>query len=384
MEKTITGIEEFLVRIKVEKDFNSKTQMSAYLLKLLESGKVKLKGYDAEAAVQYALSEIDKLILLIREEPTYKKKTGYLNYAENVIGILSLTVRSSGNVTEEDQIKLRELLLLGDSERFLENAISGMFQKERIEREDLLEVLNEVSKIEEEYHRGVLYGGILHFRSGIRKLSDEARILMADYLDGELARYLSKGNALDEDSMGNLEILVDVCRDFITDKTVSQLYEVLKLGNSTVNAYAVDTLVKNGKSVPADVIETLAKQLPVACNVYNSLKTAGLEQLFPEECSTPEYLAKSDLVRWLVYPTELNKEPDEIEYLGCRRVKKDTYYVFRYRSDSDNIGDELKNKWLIGWSSESGGTFSNFDLYEPFVKKTEEKTLKHIVKKLIG
>ena len=53
-------------------------------------------------------------------------------------------------------------------------------------------------------------------------------------------------------------------------------------------------------------------------------------------------------------------------------------------SDSDNLGDDLKNKWLIGWSSVEGGTFSNFDEYALFEKASVKKTLKNIKKKLLG
>ena len=100
-----------------------------------------------------------------------------------------------------------------------------------------------------------------------------------------------------------------------------------------------------------------------------------LQSLFPAELSTPEYLAKSDLVHWLTYPTELGKQPDQIEYLG-KVKKKEEYYIFRYISDSANLGDDRKNQWLIGWSNDEGGTFSNFNLYSDFEQKNNRKNLK--------
>ena len=50
-----------------------------------------------------------------------------------------------------------------------------------------------------------------------------------------------------------------------------------------------------------------------------------------------------------MYPTELGKAPDDIEFVGkiTYLFKKDKYYVFKYRSDSDTLSDNLKNKWLI-------------------------------------
>ena len=97
-------------------------------------------------------------------------------------------------------------------------------------------------------------------------------------------------------------------------------------------------------------------------------------------------MAKSDLVRWLTFPTELGKVPDEIVYLG--RVKKlfsrEVFHVFKFRSDSDTLADENKNKWLVGWSSEEGGTFSEFEELAQFEKDTPEKTLKCLKKRIVG
>ena len=136
------------------------------------------------------------------------------------------------------------------------------------------------------------------------------------------------------------------------------------------------------QTIPANIIIALANDIVYADMTYAILKQYGLQSLFPAELSTPEYLAKSDLVHWLTYPTELGKQPDEIEYLG-KVKKKEEYYIFRYISDSDNLGDDLKNQWLIGWSNDEGGTFSNFDLYSDFEQKTIEKTLKNIKKRLL-
>ena len=64
--------------------------------------------------------------------------------------------------------------------------------------------------------------------------------------------------------------------------------------------------------------------------------------------------------------------------------KKDVYYIFRFRSDSKNLDDELRGQWLIGWSDCGGGTFSNFDRYDLYAGATPKKTLKNIKKKLLG
>lgn len=64
--------------------------------------------------------------------------------------------------------------------------------------------------------------------------------------------------------------------------------------------------------------------------------------------------------------------------------RKEVFHVFRFRSDSDTLDEEKKNRWLVGWSSDEGGTFSNFDDFAPFENETPERALKLIGKKLIG
>ena len=78
--------------------------------------------------------------------------------------------------------------------------------------------------------------------------------------------------------------------------------------------------------------------------------------------------------------------PDEIEYVGkiSYLFNKEVFQIFKYRSASENLNEELRNRWLIGWSSHRDGTFSNFDPYDEYEKETVEKTLKNIKRKLIG
>lgn len=59
------------------------------------------------------------------------------------------------------------------------------------------------------------------------------------------------------------------------------------------------------------------------------------------------------------------------------------FRVFKYKTDSDNLSEDLHDVDLVGWSGNEGGTFSNFDPLSDFQKKTPQKTLKYIAKKLL-
>ena len=140
--------------------------------------------------------------------------------------------------------------------------------------------------------------------------------------------------------------------------------------------------MKAGRQIPDETISVLAKDLEYARLTYALLRRHKQDDRFPSEYASDEYLAKSDMIRWLVYPTELGEMPEAIEYLG-KVKKKEVYFIFRFKSHSNTLDAVSQGEWLIGWASPEGGTFSNFDLYKNFEQKTVEKTLKYIKRKLL-
>ena len=279
-----------------------------------------------------------------------------------------------------DLNNIKTLTEIVDRERFVENAIDAIFRDGQNDGATVSQLLASVVPLRDEFRKGQVYQGLLHYRSGIEALPPESKKLFADHVAAEIGRYVS--SPLDEDAVNNLEVACDVAAYFLNDTVISLLKEVLTLGKNNVNYYAAATLLKAKQAISAEVIEALAKDMVYADMTYSLLKQYGASSLFPAELSDPVYLAKSDLVHWLTYPTELGKQPDLIEFLG-KVKKKEEYYIFRYKSDSENLDDDRRGQWLIGWSNDEGGTFSDFDLYADFEQKTVEKTLKNIKKRLL-
>ena len=95
-----------------------------------------------------------------------------------------------------------------------------------------------------------------------------------------------------------------------------------------------------------------------------------------------QYVAEFMLSRYIFPENE-----ERLSYYRNRLLdKKYPKFIFRtlcQRLIYSKLSEEQKNKWLIGWSSNEGGTFSNFDEYEKFDKGTPEKTVKYIKKKLL-
>ena len=366
--------------IKHLSSFSEKTSFLAVILNSFQNKKVKITLEDKKELSAFAFEETNKIIALIPTIQTYKEKDEIFGYEDKLLGTIMLCHSSPAEIGETNLNLIKTLMALVDKERFVENAIDNIFRNNQNDRNTVSQLLASVIPLKDEFQKGQLYQGLLHYRNNIKNLPSDSKELFSDYISSELRRYLD--SPLDDVIVNNLEFLCDVAKYFINDTIISLLNDVLKLEKNNVNYYVISTLLSAGQTIHSNIIVSLANDLVYADMTYALLNQHGLTSLFPAELANPEYLAKSDLVHWLTYPTELGKEPDKIEYLG-KVKKKEEYYIFRYTSDSDNLGDDLKGQWLIGWSNDEGGTFSNFDLYANFEQKNIEKTLKKIKKKLL-
>ena len=366
--------------IKSLSTFSEKTSFLTVILNSFQDKKAKIIIEDKKELAAFAFEEISKLIELIPTLQTYKEKDEAFGYKDALLGIVMMCYSSPAEIDEMNLNNIKTLMALVDKESFVENAIDNIFKNNQNDKETVNQLLASVIPLKDEFQKGQIYQGLLHYQDGISKLPLDSKMLFADYISSELKRYLD--TPLDDTIVNNLEFACDVAKYFINDTIISLLNDILKLEQNNVSFYAVATLLNADQTVPSNVIESLANDIVYANMTYGILKQYGLQSLFPAELSNSEYLAKSDLVHWLTYPTELGKKPDQIEYLG-KVKKKEEYYIFRYMSDSDNLEDDRKNQWLIGWSNDEGGTFSDFDLYSVFEKETVEKTLKNIKKRLL-
>lgn len=369
-----------LQTMKETKNYQEKAHFTRFFLNGLESKRMKLTADDKAAYASVVLEEIAAAEEILPTLTSYKEKDNIFEFLEQLFVITTFCYASPTDVPKKSLDEMMAFRLIINKERFVENEVDHVFgdgHYSKYEMEHLIEVL---TPVKDEFQRGMLYAGILHYKDKLGAIPEDALALLKAYIADEIRRYLE--TELTEDVNTNLEVMSDVCGYILNDELTGLLYEILKLGYANINYYAVRTLIKAGKRVPDEAISGLAKDLEYANMAYALLAQHGQANRFPPEYATEEYLAKSHMIRWLVYPTELGQLPDEIEYLG-KVKKKEIYHIFRYKSDSKNLDDARKGQWLIGWSSEEGGTFSEFDLYADFEKKTVEKTLRYIKRKLL-
>lgn len=364
---------------------NERNQFLQYILNVVQKAPKKLTKEDVRAILDFAHEQVDVCAAAIPEAANYREKDQIFALGDNVLGIIMTLCPTPASIPEDKLMKIQSLVNIVENERKIETTLENIFQQESIEEVDMNRLLFWVRQTNDEYQRSTLYSGLLHYRGRLGILSDGAKAKLSQHIQDEMERILALGS-LDTDLSGALELLADVCRNFPTEKTPALLLDMLNLHQHLISYYVLESLLTLKQEVPLDAIEALANDLVYADLTHSTLAQYGKEALFPAQLNDPVYLAKSDLVHWLTYPTELGQAPDEIEYIGkiTYLFKKDVYHVFKYRSGSDTLGEDLRGKWLIGWSNRDGGTFSNFDEFEKFDLGNTEKTLKNIKKKLIG
>lgn len=322
--------------------------------------------------------ELERMTDRIRRTDDYKLKNAMFGYCSELLNII-VKHYGSPRMLSSDRYRTIEILdALIRTESYIEEETGALCQKKNATRKDAENLVAGLRAETEEIRRGMFFSILVDRRPA--DMPAEAKAVLAEYIADEIGRLLS--HEPDDDLYGFLEMAADAAKYFPSDAVTERLYELLRLERPHISYYAADSLFSMGKDVPAEVITLLADDLEYAALTHELLCRHGRKKLFPADKSDQVYLAKSDLAHWLVYPTELGCLPDEMEYLGKVR-KKGLYHVFRYRSDSENLSEECRGVWLIGWSNLADGTFSNFDKYSDFEQETPEKTLRNIKRKLL-
>jgi hypothetical protein len=373
--------DEIFNDIQNSNDYEENARLLQYLGNVLKSNMAKLPAEEKISIKDFALKEMQKLIEVIPSAKNYREKDKMFFYEDSVLMIFTL-MGDHNSLTDEQADILQKLIATVSKERVLENSVDKMFELAKIEKADAEAVLSIAKPIKDDYQRGMLFQGLLEHKDKIKNMSADAKSAIAEFTESELERLLSEKD-LSDDAVNIIEFAADVSKYFITGKILDMLEKAMSVVDNQIRYFILETLLENNRQVSADAIKEIAGDLSYANLLKNVLVKYGKANLFPKEYDTPEYLAKSDLVHWLCYPTELNQKPNEIELLGKATVKKEDYFIFKYKSDSDNLTDELQNVWLIGWSGSQGSTFSEFDKLSDFEKKTPEKTVKYITKKLL-
>ena len=390
----MSAFTDIINRAKNAETLHEKSQLLTYLGRGLAPAKKKMTAADRDEISTFVLSELEVVPTLLNKAENYREKDEIFGLMDALMGLVMVCYDSPAAMPRDKVEMIQRVVDRCNKERFLENAIDEAFGGNPDEA-DMERILCMAAPLKDEFHKGQLWQGLVHYKGQAGALSNDAKAVLATYAVSELTRFAEarKNGALTQDMLDTLEFLCDAVGAILHNAPAhpeleALLADLFELDDANVSFYALSTLLLAGGK-PSDgkhidvAISLLAHSAAYADMTYHLLEQHNMTDRFPAELRDPAYLAKSNMVRWLTYPTELGKEPDEIELLGVTKKKGETFHVFRFKSDSDNLGDDLKGVWLIGWSGSDGGTFSNFDKYADYEKKTPEKTVKYIRRKLL-
>ena len=365
-------------------EIRDKVQLADYLLNIL--GKIKnLHPEDRKELAEFADEQVDQLLDRLPHIGGCKEKDMYCAYGMAMAAIYSAVFKNKDDMPPDSVENARELVRMIREAQPIETAAEKIFSQDTVEEAYIDRLLSFARSSSDEYERGKVFHCLLDSKDRLSGITGGAKKRLTSYFEEELERYLRMEHP-DKDALVSWEEAADAARYFPSEKIRQLLTETLESGHHGIEYYAAETLLDLGAEVPQECISALAADLEYAVMTRDMLNRYGKLSVFPQEYSAPEYLAKSDMVHWLVYPTELGKAPDEIEFVGTVRYvfRREEYYIFRFRSDSANLGDDVRGKWLLGWSAADGGTFSRFEPFEKYEKGSVKKTLANIKRHIIG
>jgi hypothetical protein len=186
-------------------------------------------------------------------------------------------------------------------------------------------------------------------------------------------------------------LVLDILGYFSSPEVEAELRQALHYGDPKLKLFAVVSLLRLGKQVEPRYVFEVAANADMRNWLHDRLEELGRLDLFPPALRTQEALAESNMVSWLTYPTELGREPDEIELMKVESFDSGRpdgvldYYIFRFRTYPPHWA--AKNGWMAGVAGpflrkeaptthSYGDTFSKF---EPWDSKTPEEHIEGIL-----
>ncbi len=118
--------------------------------------------------------------------------------------------------------------------------------------------------------------------------------------------------------------------------------------------YALLSLLRHDRDVDPSAAAEVAADPEARKWLFDGLQKLERTRLYPAEYRNQAALAESDLVNWLLDPTELGRAPDESELVQAVPFDTGTdagwadYYLFRFRTDPPHWA--ARYGWLVGVS----------------------------------
>lgn len=127
---------------------------------------------------------------------------------------------------------------------------------------------------------------------------------------------------------------------YLKDSTpVALLEKALQLNDPRVAAFAVSSVLRSGGYVEQEVLNPIAACHETRALLFQLLHDLGKGELFPPTYRTWDAFAAANMVDWLMYPTELGREPEYLEkmavFTSSTPEGEVLLYVWRFRNEEE-------------------------------------------------
>lgn len=191
-------------------------------------------------------------------------------------------------------------------------------------------------------------------------------------------------------------LLLDLFGYIKNEEIKQELYKALDLLDAKEKYFAISSLLnQNVTDINKKYFEEVAADPEIRNSLYNKLKQINKLQYYPKKYLTQAYFAEADMIKWLSYPTELGRFPDEIELMRVIRTniedKGDVeFYLYKFKSRGSK--ELIDAGWLAGMAGyyvkkekpttdNYGFTFSNFEKWDG---KTADEHVNSMVESVVG
>jgi hypothetical protein len=171
-------------------------------------------------------------------------------------------------------------------------------------------------------------------------------------------------------------LLLDLAGYLPAKDVARDLTEALAFRDPRLVYFALTSLLENDGDLSPAAVAAVAASSELRNHLYEKLKEADQDQMMPPRYRTQAAFAEAEMVRWLVYPTELGRVPDQIELKKVVSVDAGgtdgvlDYYLFRFRTLPPHWA--AKEGWMAGvagpflrkdtpTTEAQGDTFSEFE-----------------------
>jgi|688.fasta_scaffold282338_1 hypothetical protein len=190
-------------------------------------------------------------------------------------------------------------------------------------------------------------------------------------------------------------IIEDLSGHFYGNQVIAELTNYLKINDQKIRMFSVISLIKLGQNIDSAIVNEIAADVESRKWFFENLQSLRKESIFPSRYKTQEAFAESDIINWLLYPTELGRMPDAIELMQVVQVDSESddgmveFYLFRFKSNHE---DWIDNGWMAGVSGyfpvkfkpsvdSYGYTFSTFEKWDAKIPDEHVKEIRDLIKK---